>query len=306
MIVRLCDAPLFRGRERKVKARVPDDMTIPQQPQRTRQAQPQQPAVQAQAARPQQGATQAQPGGRPDGQPAAAPYTPAQPYAPAQPAAASEGPRAQQPYADQAHRVPASARGVVYDSPQMQVQVRQAKKKGSALGGFIELVVVVAVAIGLAWFITNFVVKPYEIPSESMEDTIMTGDRVLSERISYLASSPAQGDIVTFVDVDDPSRVLIKRVIATAGQQVDLKDGAVYVDGSKLDEPYTDGKKSLPLAGEHEISYPYTVPEGCIWVMGDNRTNSSDSRYFGPVPLSNVTGHAFFRYWPLERIGALG
>ncbi len=188
----------------------------------------------------------------------------------------------------------------------VQVQVRQQKKKGSVLGSFTEFVIVVAVAIALAWFITNFVVKPYEIPSESMEDTIMTGDRVLSERISYLGTSPAQGDIVTFTDVEDSSRVLIKRVIAVAGQQVDLKDGSVYVDGSKLDESYTDDKQSLPLASGHDISYPYTVPEGYIWVMGDNRTNSSDSRYFGAVPVSNVTGHAFFRYWPLERIGPLG
>ena len=188
----------------------------------------------------------------------------------------------------------------------VQVQVRQQKKKGSVLGSFTEFVIVVAVAIALAWFITNFVVKPYEIPSESMEDTIMTGDRVLSERISYLGTSPAQGDIVTFTDVEDSSRVLIKRVIAVAGQQVDLKDGSVYVDGSKLDEPYTDDKQSLPLASGHDVSYPYTVPEGYIWVMGDNRTNSSDSRYFGAVPVANVTGHAFFRYWPLERIGPLG
>lgn len=188
----------------------------------------------------------------------------------------------------------------------VQVQVRQQKKKSSVLGSFTEFVIVVAVAIALAWFITNFVVKPYEIPSESMEDTIMTGDRVLSERISYLGTSPAQGDIVTFTDVEDSSRVLIKRVIAVAGQQVDLKDGSVYVDGSKLDEPYTDDKQSLPLASGHDVSYPYTVPEGYIWVMGDNRTNSSDSRYFGAVPVANVTGHAFFRYWPLERIGPLG
>ena len=180
------------------------------------------------------------------------------------------------------------------------------KKKRSAFGALVEFVVIVVVAVGLAFLITNYVVKPYEIPSESMEDTIMAGDRVLSERISYANGSPKTGDIVTFTDVENPDRVLIKRVIATAGQQVDLKSGSVYVDGAKLEEAYTDGKQSLPLSNTHDISYPYTVPEGYIWVMGDNRTNSSDSRYFGPVPLSNVTGHAFFRYWPLERVGPLG
>ena len=183
-----------------------------------------------------------------------------------------------------------------------QESVQQPKRR-SAFGFVLELIIIAVVALGLAFLITNFVAQPYEIPSGSMEKTIDIGDRIFSEKVSYNFGKPTRGDIVTFRDVDNPSRVLIKRVIATGGQTVDLRDGLVYVDGVALDEPYTQGKPSTAL--NSDITYPYTVPQDCIWVMGDNRTNSSDSRAFGAVPLSNLTGRAFFRYWPLDRIGSL-
>ena len=188
----------------------------------------------------------------------------------------------------------------------LKKRAKKEKHKRSALVGFVEFVVIIALAIGLAYGLTNYVVKPYEIPSESMEETILVDDRVLSETLSYaFGGAPQQGDIVTFIDVEDSNRTLIKRVIATAGQTVDIHDNNVYVDGQKLDEPYTQGKESKRLAKDSDIAYPYTIPDGYIWVMGDNRTNSSDSRVFGAVPLSNVTGKAFVRYWPLDRISTL-
>ena len=84
----------------------------------------------------------------------------------------------------------------------------------------------------------------------------------------------------------------------------------MVVDGSVLDEPYTEGKPSEPLSGhaaslDEDVSFPYTVPEGCVWVMGDNRTNSLDSRYFGAVPIASITSHAVFKFWPLSDIGTL-
>jgi signal peptidase I len=91
------------------------------------------------------------------------------------------------------------------------------------------------------------------------------------------------------------------------GQTVDLVDGKVVVDGKVLDEPYTRGKPSFPLdqmAGVH-FGYPYTVPEGSVWVMGDNRTSSLDSRHFGVVPQEDLIGKALFRFLPLDRFGAL-
>lgn len=177
------------------------------------------------------------------------------------------------------------------------------KPKGSPIRLVIEIIVIVFVAIGLATVFTRFVMQPYEIPSGSMEETIEIGDRIFSEKVSYLLNDPQQGDIITFVDPSDPNRVLIKRVIATAGQTVDIVDDKLYVDGKLMDEPYVNGKPTYDL--HSDIRYPYTVPEGYVWVMGDNRTNSADSRAFGPISLDSVTGHAVVRYWPIERMGLL-
>lgn len=165
-----------------------------------------------------------------------------------------------------------------------------------------------AVAVfALAWGMQAFVVCPYTIPSGSMENTIEIGDNVWSEKVSYYFRDVEPGDIVTFADPEIPGRTLIKRVIAVGGQTVDLIDGVVYVDGVALDEPYTEGQPTAPLktATGVDITYPYTVPQGDIWVMGDNRTNSADSRYFGSIDESSVTGRAVVIYWPLDHIGVL-
>ena len=180
------------------------------------------------------------------------------------------------------------------------------KKKGF-LRSALSLLVTVGLIVCAAWALRTFVFQAYEIPSGSMEDTIMTGDNVFSEKITYYSSDPKVGDIVTFQDPEIPSRTLIKRVVATEGQTVQLIDGKVYVDGKELDEPYTDGKESWPLVSSFgsPVVYPYTVPKGELWVMGDNRTNSQDSRYFGSIPVSSVSGKAIFKYWPLDSIGPL-
>lgn len=171
----------------------------------------------------------------------------------------------------------------------------------------VSWVLYIVVVVGLVWVVQNYVVCPYTIPSGSMEETIEVGDNVWSEKVSYYFRDVEQGDIVTFDDPEIAGRTLIKRVIATGGQTVDLVDGAVYVDGEMLDEPYTQGKPSEPLKTAYgvEISYPYTVPEGYVWVMGDNRTSSADSRYFGPIPVLSVSGRAALIYWPLDHIGVL-
>ena len=180
------------------------------------------------------------------------------------------------------------------------------KKKGIGRS-ILSFVLTIAAIVAIAWGLRTFVFQAYEIPSGSMEDTIMTGAMVFSEQLTYYGSDPERGDIVTFQDPEIPSRTLIKRVIATEGQTVQLIDGDVFVDGQKLVEPYTDGKESWPLISSYgsPITYPYTVPKGELWVMGDNRTNSQDSRYFGSIPVSSVTGKAIFKYWPLDSIGPL-
>jgi len=176
----------------------------------------------------------------------------------------------------------------------------------------LEYVVLAFVAIAVALLIQAFLVKPYRIPSPSMEDTLLVGDRVLADRISWRFSDPHRGDIVVF-HPPLPGPVLIKRIVGMPGDTLSLRDGAVYVNGQRLAEPYVrrvDGHHEptepfdtgLPWA----LQQPYTVPEGSYFLMGDNRTNSGDSRDFGPIARGQFVGRAFARYWPLARIGGLG
>jgi signal peptidase I len=172
----------------------------------------------------------------------------------------------------------------------------------------LEVLVIIVLAVVVTTLLRVFVIDNYEIPTGSMEPTIEIGDRLFAEKVTYRISAPRRGDIVTFNDPSEAGRVLIKRCIATGGQVVDLQDGRVIVDGIILDEPYTHDKPSLPLSSTLagvDIKYPYTVPEGSIWVMGDNRTSSSDSRYFGAVPDEELIGKALFRFLPLDRFGAI-
>lgn len=170
----------------------------------------------------------------------------------------------------------------------------------------LETALLVLLAFALAQGIKAFLVQPFVIPSGSMIPTIELKNRVLAEKITYrFVRPPKYGDIIVFQNpTHDPATpILIKRVIAVGGQTVDLRDGSVYVDGKKLAEPYTHGKPSDPL--NPMITFPFRVPDGDIWVMGDNRTNSGDSRYFGPVAVSAVVGHAFWTYWPPSAFGKL-
>lgn len=184
------------------------------------------------------------------------------------------------------------------------------QQHASGLHSVIEWVVTFVAVFAFFLLIRFFVIEPYVVPTGSMESTILVGDQLLGEKVTIeLGMDVKQGDIVVFDNPDDSSSsdILVKRVIATGGQTIDLVDGAVTVDGVELDEPYTQGE-SWPLAQQAngvQISYPYTVPEGSVWVMGDNRENSADSRYFGPVARENLIAVAVFRYWPLSRIGTL-
>lgn len=175
---------------------------------------------------------------------------------------------------------------------------------------WLDLLLTACMTIALVVLMRTFVLDTYVVPSGSMLDTIQLNDRLFGEKVSYRFRSPAAGEVVTFLDPVDPGTILIKRVIATGGQQVDLVDGVVYVDGQPLDEPYVQGKPSEPIAShastiDAPLSYPYVIPDGYVWVMGDNRTNSLDSRYFGPIPVASVSAHALFIFWPLSDIGTL-
>lgn len=175
-------------------------------------------------------------------------------------------------------------------------------------GSLVSFIVTLGLAVAVAVVLRVFVIGTYQVPSGSMLDTIQIGDLLIGEKVSLHFSSPKRGDIVTFDSPREAGTTLIKRVIATEGQTIDLRDGSVYVDGELLDEPYVQGKATESLSdlvGSAGITYPYTVPSGCIFVMGDNRTNSADSRYFGAVSTEAVTSRALFIYWPLSDIGSL-
>jgi len=163
----------------------------------------------------------------------------------------------------------------------------------------------ILIAVVIAALVRYFLVEPYRVPTGSMLPTIQLNDMVLANKLVYkVGGTPKYKEIVVFKDPTGEYQQLIKRVIAVGGQTVDLRNGFVYVDGKQLNEPYTHGKPSAPLPGS-PITFPYKVPQGDIWVMGDNRTNSADSRAFGAVPASVVYGRAWWTYWPLSRFGAL-
>jgi len=180
------------------------------------------------------------------------------------------------------------------------------QEETSLVRWLIETALLVLLAFALAQGIKSFVAQPFIIPTGSMQPTIELRNYVLAEKISYRFSrKPQYKDIVVFNNPSrDPSApILIKRLIAVGGQTVDLKDGKIYVDGKKLVEPYTHGKPSYPL--NPAIQYPFEVPKGYYWMMGDNRTNSGDSREFGPVADNDVIGRAMWTYWPVEKFGTL-
>lgn len=175
--------------------------------------------------------------------------------------------------------------------------------------GAVIYAAIILAAIGTVLLIRSFVIEPFSIPTESMRDTLKAGDSVLAEKITLeLGGTVSQGDIIVFENPErNPEKdVLCKRVIAQGGQTVDLKDGSVYIDGKKIAEDYAKGDSYPLYIGEAKrISYPYKVPEGEIWVMGDNRENSADSRYFGAIPEDSVIGICVMRYLPMNRIGLL-
>ncbi len=180
----------------------------------------------------------------------------------------------------------------------------------SILKNVFEWMAVLVIAVVASLFLRTFVISPFVVPTGSMEHTIEVGDHLLAQKVTVnLGQGVKPGDIIVFENPDGSSGhdILVKRVIATAGQIVDVRDGAVYIDGEPLDEPYVEGT-TYPLlqqAAGVDIFYPLTVPENGLWVMGDNRENSADSRYFGCIDESSVIGVVVARYLPIDRIGLL-
>ncbi len=209
----------------------------------------------------------------------------------------------------------------------MATKPKQGKKSSSASGSLVELVTIVAVALGLALGIQAFLVKPYRIPTESMVPTLQVGQRVLVNRIGSHFTDPSVGDVVVFhppagaeqevecgggepepgVLCTEPSKTqadttFIKRVVAGPGDKIAVRDGHVILNGKRQKESFAE-----PCGGGSACNFPreITIPADHYFMMGDNRGSSDDSRFWGPVPRDWIIGQAFATYWPPKRIGLL-
>jgi signal peptidase I len=197
----------------------------------------------------------------------------------------------------------------------------------STAKSLVELLLTVAIAVAIALLVQAFIVKPYRIPSGSMEPTLTIGQRVLTNR---LAGNPGLGDIVVFhppsgADPANPvcgnpdqgpghqqpcgkpvphesSATYIKRVVGVPGDHIAIRDGHVYRNGVREKDSYIEQCGGAP---ECDLPKAITVPPGDYFMMGDNRGDSDDSRFWGPVPSNWIIGVAFFTYWPPSRIGFL-
>lgn len=196
----------------------------------------------------------------------------------------------------------------------------------TTLGAIVELLVIVAIAVGLALLIQAFLVKPYVIPSGSMKPTLEKDQRVLVQRVGYHFGDPDIGDIVVFHPPvgakeqdcgapekpgqvctranDEPAEEnFIKRIVATPGDTLRVKNGHAIVNGERIPDDFTNPCISRRGDGGCNFPKPFTIPEGQYFMMGDNRGSSDDSRFWGPVPREWIIGKAFATYWPPTRIG---
>jgi signal peptidase I len=175
-----------------------------------------------------------------------------------------------------------------------------------ALGCLVEIVETVILTAILFWVIQNFVAQPFQVQQVSMRDTIQDGQYVLVDRLTPRFDGYHRGDIIVFTPPDNAEspggKPFIKRVIGVGGDVVELRDGKVFVNGTELDEAsyvYTvdgEAQATVPLNGQSQ----WTIAPGELFVMGDHRGASSDSRVFGPIQVSSVIGRAWIRYWPLQ------
>lgn len=169
------------------------------------------------------------------------------------------------------------------------------RASGWLLRGLREISETVIPAVVIALFINLFLAQATQVLGQSMEPTLHSAQRVVIEKISYRLHGPRRGDVVV-IDSPNQSEMLIKRVVGLPGETIEVRNGRVYVNGVSLEEGWT----VKPGGGNYG---PRTIPPLHVFVLGDNRGASNDSRSFGPVPIENIVGHAWISYWPLEDVG---
>ncbi|MFZ9629531.1 MAG: signal peptidase I [Ilumatobacteraceae bacterium] len=164
----------------------------------------------------------------------------------------------------------------------------------------VEWVVIIAVAISAAFFVKAYVVQQFQVAGNSMKNTLQDTDRVLVNKLSYRLHDPNRGDVVVLKTIESSGeRDLIKRVIGLPGETIDVRNCQVYIDGRLLVEPYLD-PEIAPCTDPNAFEFPYLVPDDTVFVMGDNRPGSKDSRDIGAVEYADLLGRAFVVIWPTE------
>jgi len=181
-----------------------------------------------------------------------------------------------------------------------------------ALGCALEIVETLVLTLVLFWVIQSFVAQPFQVQQFSMQNTIQDGQFVLVDRLTPHFDRYHRGDIIVFtppqaVEESPDQKPFIKRIIGVENDTVSIQDGKVFVNGIELDEPYvfkgTDGKAQATVPSNGTDTW--TIGPGQLFVMGDHRARSSDSRVFGPIEIKTVIGRAWLRYWPIENLGIL-
>ncbi len=167
---------------------------------------------------------------------------------------------------------------------------------------FLETIVV---ALSIFVVIYLFLMQPHEIKGDSMKPNFQDKEYILTDKISYRLHAPIRGDVVIFKAPVNPDVDYIKRVIGIPGDKVKVQNGTPFVNGEKLKEDYLVDQTFLFPGSFMAEGVEIIVPEGKIFVMGDNRSHSSDSRQFGPININSVVGRAFLRYWPINSIGVI-
>jgi signal peptidase I len=166
----------------------------------------------------------------------------------------------------------------------------------------VEWVAIIVGALAVAFVVKTFLIQAFFIPSASMFPTLQDQDRVLVNKLSYRLHDVNRGDLIVFErppeEVSSTINDLVKRVVGLSGEEISARDGIVHIDGRPLHEPYLDGVTTTDMA-------PVVVPEDHVFVMGDNRGNSRDSRSFGPIPEDLIVGRAFIKVWPLTDLTLL-
>jgi len=168
-----------------------------------------------------------------------------------------------------------------------------------------EIIETIVWAVILAVLIRTFVVQAFWIPSGSMLPTLQEYDRVLVAKFWNWFIAPSRGSIYVFRSPEAPARDFIKRIVAIPGDTVDIRNGIVYINGYPIDEPHINRDNYTMRPSRLYPIVPFTVPPDKFFTLGDNRPNSQDGRFWGYVHARDLHGPAFFRYWPLARIGLL-